>query len=415
MEIPLNKSGDSELLRFTSLHLKNWKNFVDVQVPLAERVFLIGPNATGKSNFLDVFRFLKDLVVDGGGLGAAIQQIRGGLGKVRSLYARLNSDIEIEAIVKSESGRGWRYKLVFHQATAAEANGKIQSKKLLGRGIPPAVVKELVFEIQEDGTEIPRLERPDENDKKDPQGLKQTAIGQLRANETFRELSEFFGEIQYLHMVPQLVKEGVSPNPSTIGHDPYGRDLLDQVRDTPKAELKRRLAKIQEALKIVTPQFKQLKLKPDDKGKPHLEVKFEHWRPQGAYQNETQFSDGTLRLIGLLWSLQDGIGPLLLEEPELSLHPAIVKKLAAFIHKAQSSSGGRQVILSTHSADVLADPGISAEEILLIEPSKEGSLVKSGASIKQIKSLIESGIPASEAALPVTESSQLQLFGKLEP
>lgn len=41
------------------LFLKNWRNFQSVAVPLGERVFLAGPNVSGNSNFLDVFRFVK--------------------------------------------------------------------------------------------------------------------------------------------------------------------------------------------------------------------------------------------------------------------------------------------------------------------------------------------------------------------
>ena len=51
----------SRTLRFAAVHLENWRNFTQVQVDLQRRVFLVGPNASGKSNLLDVFRFLHDL------------------------------------------------------------------------------------------------------------------------------------------------------------------------------------------------------------------------------------------------------------------------------------------------------------------------------------------------------------------
>jgi len=59
-------------LRFTHLELKNWKNFTHADVDLANRVFLVGPNAIGKSNFLDAIRFPRDLVTEGGGLRQAV-------------------------------------------------------------------------------------------------------------------------------------------------------------------------------------------------------------------------------------------------------------------------------------------------------------------------------------------------------
>ncbi|MBC6476119.1 MAG: cadherin-like domain-containing protein [Hormoscilla sp. GM102CHS1] len=80
--------------------LKNWRNFPAVDVSLGSLVFLVGPNACGKSNFLDVFRFLHDLAKPGGGLQRAIST-RGGLSQIRCLSAppatfSSSPDIEIE-------------------------------------------------------------------------------------------------------------------------------------------------------------------------------------------------------------------------------------------------------------------------------------------------------------------------------
>ena len=57
----------------SKLKLQNWRNFRKMEVALRERVFVIGPNASGKSNLLDVFRFLRDVAQpNGGGLQRAI-------------------------------------------------------------------------------------------------------------------------------------------------------------------------------------------------------------------------------------------------------------------------------------------------------------------------------------------------------
>jgi len=71
-------------MRFSKLHLENWRNFTRVDISLQQRMFLIGPNASGKSNLLDVFRFLRDLVRVGGGLEKAVAD-RGGISHIRSL------------------------------------------------------------------------------------------------------------------------------------------------------------------------------------------------------------------------------------------------------------------------------------------------------------------------------------------
>ncbi len=91
-------------------------------------------------------------------------------------------------------------------------------------------------------------------------------------------------------------------------------------------------------------------------------------------QNETQFSDGTLRLIGLLWSLIEQGGSLLLEEPELSLHPAVVARLPQIFARAVRTSG-RQTLVTTHSEALLSDKGIGLHEVFLLEPAEEGTEV----------------------------------------
>ncbi len=66
-------------MHFTKLKLENWRNFLHVDVSLQRRVFLVGANASGKSNLLDVFRFLRDIADDQGGFQVAVQSRRGGV------------------------------------------------------------------------------------------------------------------------------------------------------------------------------------------------------------------------------------------------------------------------------------------------------------------------------------------------
>ena len=83
---------------FTQIELQNWKNFTRVNVALANRVFIVGPNASGKSNFLDAFRFLRDLVLEGGGLAKAVAH-RDGLPKICSLFARgVSTDVMVKCM-----------------------------------------------------------------------------------------------------------------------------------------------------------------------------------------------------------------------------------------------------------------------------------------------------------------------------
>ena len=61
----------------TKLRLHNWKSFEDSTLYIDPLIFLIGTNASGKSNVLDAFDFLR-LHLNGVSLESAINQIRGG-------------------------------------------------------------------------------------------------------------------------------------------------------------------------------------------------------------------------------------------------------------------------------------------------------------------------------------------------
>jgi predicted ATPase len=381
-------SNDSKDLRFSQLRLANWRNFVAVDVALQGRAFLIGPNASGKSNFLDSFRFLHDLVALGGGFEEAIAKRRG-VSRLRCLAARRYSDIEIGVSVGS--GGDWQYELSFGQDNRQR----------------PIITREVV---RRSGEVL--LERPDTNDQHDPARLHQTHVEQVNVNREFRELADFFRTVRYLHLVPQLLRE---PD-RYIGRtqDPFGSDFLEQVARTSEKTRNARLRKIREALKVAVPQLQELQFFRDDaKGTPHLRGRYAHWRPKGAWQTEEQFSDGTLRLLGLLWSVLDGSGPLLLEEPELSLHPDVVRFLPPMFARMQRRSR-RQVLVSSHSADLLRDEGIGLDEVLLLKPHAEGTRVEVATNLKQAKALVEGGVPLPDAVLPETrppKPQQLALFG----
>jgi predicted ATPase len=248
------------------------------------------------------------------------------------------------------------------------------------------------------------LDRPNSDDLQDELRLTQTYLEQINSNAEFREISNFFESILYLHLIPQLVRHPEAFAMPGLSEDPFGRTFLERVAKTPEKTRKSRLRKIEDALRFAVPQLKNLTDTKDEMGVPHLEAIYEHWRPNAGKQREDQFSDGTLRLIGLLWSLLESDSLLLLEEPELSLNAAIVSKLPALIHRLQKPKK-RQVILSTHSADLLSDRGIGGEEVLLMIPTPEGTEVKLVSRIEDIKILLEGGLSIADATLPHTVPS----------
>ncbi|MFA6471159.1 MAG: AAA family ATPase [Candidatus Latescibacterota bacterium] len=379
------------------LKLKNWRNFREVDVQLSDRVFLVGPNASGKSNFLDVFRFLRDITKPGG-LENAVK-IRGGISKIRCLSARQNPDVEIEIHLSNSPDEKplWIYEIGIYQEQRGFRRTLIRHEKVYN------------------GSEL-ILDRPDKNDKKDTWRLTQTSLEQINANEKFRDIARFLESILYLHLIPQLLRHpGDFPPSAKNLEDPFGRNFLERLAKTPEKTRSSRLKRIEKVLSTAVPQLKQLTFLSDDEegGVPHLEAIHEHWRPMAGKQREDQFSDGTLRLIGLLWSLLEGESLLLLEEPELSLHAAIVKQIPPLMHSILSKSKKtRQVMISTHSADLLSDRSIGAEEVVILLPEQEGTTVQLASSVRDIHSFLENGFSVAEAVLPRTKpknSEQLLL------
>ncbi len=157
--------------------------------------------------------------------------------------------------------------------------------------------------------------------------------------------------------------------------------------------------KIEHALKIAVPQFEKLEfIRDKTTGHPHLQAHYSHWYSSENKQREDQFSDGMLRLIGLLWSLLENNSIVLLEEPELSLNLGIVSQLAPVISRMQRNSGC-QVLISTQSDVLLIEPGIDGREVLMLTPGKGGTVVKPASDFEEVCVLLKNGITVGEIVL----------------
>ncbi len=122
----------------------------------------------------------------------------------------------------------------------------------------------------------------------------------------------------------------------------------------------------------------------------HFEATYEHWCAKGDRQRKDLFSDGTLLLIGLIWSLLESYSLLLLEEPELSLNTGIIKKLPSLMTTVlRNKKRKSQVMISTHSAELLSDVGICGEEVIILIPKPEGTVVEDYLSEVVVRRIIE--------------------------
>ena len=149
-------------MRLKSISLENWKNFRSLKCDINDRLFVIGANASGKSNFLDALRFMRDIVKHGGGLQYAVSQ-RGGISKIRCLSARERPDIVIELEFVDEKNIHWKYFLSLTQQSRGSRNTVIRKETMT-----------------KDGTIC--FNRPDTENNNDTERLTQTHLEQISTN-----------------------------------------------------------------------------------------------------------------------------------------------------------------------------------------------------------------------------------------
>lgn len=377
------------------IRLKNWRNFQTLDVPLRQVTYVLGPNASGKSNLLDALRFLRDVCKrQGGGLQTAIVE-RGGISKVRCLHARRDPEVELDVELcrdLDQSTPTWRYILAF---------------KPEGRGAQRLRVSR--EQVWHDGQLI--LNRPNDIDHADALLLTQTHLEQIQTNQPFRELAEFLGGITYLHLVPQLLRFGEKIGGSRLTDDPFGQGFLERISAVSEKTRNARLKKIGEALTLAVPQFAELRFEKDEMGHPHLEARYRHHRPKAGWQTEEHFSDGTLRLFGLLWMLLEASdGMLLLEEPEISLNDAIVVQIPFIIDRLQrGNKQKRQVMLTTHSEALLSNAGIDERGVVLLESGSQGTTGR--VANDDERQALRAGLSVAEVILPKTRPDAVSQLG----
>lgn len=382
------------------IQLHNWKNFQNCDVRLSGRTFIIGANASGKSNFIDALRFLRDISKQAGGLQYAVEE-RGGITKIRCLAARTSTDVRISVELGEADSEDptWIYELGFSHS---------------GGGIMKNQVKINEEKVYSGEQQKYILVRDKSSKSEDDETLKYTYLEQVSMNREFRAIQMFFQTIEYLNIVPQLVRESASTIQSRTKEDYYGRNFLERLANKNEKVRASYFKKINQFLKIAVPQLSELGFKPDKMGIPHLEARYEHWRAKGSKQQEEQFSDGTIRLIGFLFCLIDCNGLVLLEEPEINLHLGIISQLPEFIASIQrSKKQSLQVIITTHSYEMLANPGISTDEVLLLQGSKEGTTVQRASDLNFVKDIVNAGFSVAEAVLPQTEPKNIKEISQL--
>jgi predicted ATPase len=130
----------------------------------------------------------------------------------------------------------------------------------------------------------------------------------------------------------------------------------------------------------------------------------------------TSMSDGTLRTLGVLVALFGSTtllaSPVGIEEPEAALHPAAAGLL---LDALRDASEARQVLVTTHSPDLLDSPTIKPNELLAVRAdggiTKIGPVDKAGRSALQESLFTPGELLRVDQLLPTSAvPEQLELF-----
>jgi predicted ATPase len=128
--------------------------------------------------------------------------------------------------------------------------------------------------------------------------------------------------------------------------------------------------RIEKTIKTIAPYIDHFELQPNKLNSKEIELRWVEKGDLNASFNAYQFSDGTLRFIALATVLMQPEPPavIVIDEPELGLHPQAITKLAALIKMASQKT---QLILSTQSVNLV--DCFDANDIVTVDRSQEGN------------------------------------------
>lgn len=346
----------------TRVVLKNYKSIAVCDVQLQPLIFLVGRNGAGKSNFLDALRFLADAL--NSSLGHAIRD-RGGINDVcrRSRGHPNHFSIRLEFVLPEGFTGHYDLQIRKHPPGGYEVQTEecsIQNKSCL--------TSEAYFRV-ESGTvtdtsvEVAPAAAPDRLYLVNASGLPE-----------FRPVYDAFSRMGFYNFNLEKIRDFQDPDPADIlmGDGSNLTSILTQLPPAVKTDL-------EEYLALVVPNVREVDVTAfGSKLMSTFRQKVGADRYPGRFL-ANNMSDGTLRALGILVALfqsgneQQKRGSLVgIEEPELALHPAAAGVLLDALRDAAHRT---QVIVTTHSPDLLEDKHIDVESILAVEADDGNTVI----------------------------------------
>ena len=412
-------------VKLTHIAITNWRNFAHIEFDLSSRLFVVGPNSSGKTNLLAALRFLSDVARRG--LVAASEDWGG-----PERYVRSGTDSASFTVTVDVDTREVTYGLSLRKVTVVEdfVGGEMRMRPLKA-GIPAGLLeadqprilqprvaaKPTSFSFEELATmEVanPLDEHQLEDEGVDPvsdyvsdyvfvedeklliDGEDVTGIpGMKRVTGSALSIRNILSGIRYIHPNPKKMLERADR------YDPdNGTGFFQHAGRFSDRKLDFVVKRIRPIMAAAVPEVPNLSYQRMGLG---TEVVFYSDTPvrgaSGVYSHE-QFSEGTLRLLGMLFDLATLPGAtsiVLIEEPETFLQASVVRSLPSLLAEV-AMNRNVQMVISTHSQELIDSELVLPSQVLMLhsENGETTGQLLSESNDPRIKAVVSAGLPKSQ-------------------
>ncbi|MBZ5555514.1 MAG: AAA family ATPase [Acidobacteriia bacterium] len=368
----------------TNVHLENFRSFENTTISLGLRNLLVGPNMSGKSNFISVFRFFTDIVSGGPGLFGLSKAMSNGFAEL----AWRGGDANLMSIVLqgdfrefNELGRNenWRYELhvigdrsrdsfiVNDESLHIADCALVKKDPATGARILQSKSGESVTSVSDAHRSALEFELPDWEGNR---------------------LRKLFASFRFYSLVPQIMRQ-INPASAPTSLDMQGGNLsawlmllqtrYPEIFARMNKAAKDALPELERILAFVTPRSVVFTASSERFLKSDVPI----W----------QMSDGELcflALLSLIFIPDEISGTLFcIEEPENYLHPALIGELIGLLEQRQIEFGEKavQTIITTHSPLVVDK--FKLEDVIVFERQRGASICTRPGDKPQLRELLE--------------------------
>ena len=335
----------------TRVVLRNYKSIGHCDVRLGPLTYLVGANGSGKSNFLDALHLVRDAL--SGSLDNALNE-RGGLTEVRRRSSGHPTNFAIRLEFVLPSGQAGYY--AFKAGALAGRVYEVQTEKCVIEGVGKGPFFHVERGVLKDCSEstFPAVTAD------------RLALVSASGMAVFRPVFDALTGMGFYNLNPKLMRDPQKPQDGRM-LKPVGENIVSVIGHLERVAPEN-LQRIEAYLQTVVPMMHGLERKQMGPLET-LEFRQQVAGAQAPWRFAAQnMSDGTLRALGVLTALFQGnkdhtpslIG---IEEPETALHPAASAALREALTTASDST---QVIVTSHSPELLDDRNIPPEHILAV-------------------------------------------------